>query len=988
MTMWLERADGFFFPRSEISAAVESKLQTLALDDAAQNSAEGTLLPFNKAVLLSDEDAELLSLPPRNPYQISIRTEGYIGAKNFRYVAEFLDANGRPLTKPEFNGAVLRVGDEKIFRLNADQFALVNLIRFGNENLSHEESLLKIRQIQRQAHAATAHVDKYIADKKIIMPDKLGVDFQDNGDTVKVAPVLLENRGGEFQPIAGADFQETFGKRKKVSGVYRGRDGAQYVFDETLRGGLKQIKSVGTLSKADAARYKLQPRELFDGEAFDFSYSDRVDGLTEFDGVTYQNVDGGIVSWTDEIFHAAPSVPREVVKRRELFVLKIKENFERVDYKVEREQRDAKTFADVLCPDVKLYDHQIQGVWRMSQLWQAGYRGVLVADDMGLGKTLQTLTFLGGLKKFDGLNSPVLIVAPTALLATWQTEYRKFLRGNIFDDVLPLHGLGLKKFLTDELTPNGKRKLSLRNLPPNVLALTTYETLRDYQFSFAEVPWSIIVVDEAQKIKNPDAGVTKALKAMKYEFAICLSGTPVENSWVDLWSIMDFAQPAHLGDLKTFRENFIVPLTGDAENIRQLGTELYRRLEPLILRRMKEDHLKNLPVKNIFTCREEMPTYQRKIYSAVLERYRRAGFVTPLNFINALREVSLHPDLATMSAEKFFTLDAQTVINRSARLIKTFDILREIKTRGEKVLIFVTSRKMQSILRRLLEKIFGFEILPPINGDMNGAARQRIIDKFKTLDGFNALILSAEAAGVGFTITEANNVIHLGRTWNPAKENQATDRVYRIGQKKSVNVYLPLAVSKNLRGKTFDENLEQLLSYKKNLSANILFPTAETSADVNTLIALMNLQVDEPAYWTIDAVDDVTGVAFEQIVTDLYCGMKNFTAEQTPVTNDYGADVVVKSVVDNTGLLIQCKHRDNPAASIGKDAVQEISAAVAYYADMHKRTFQPVVVTNAENFTAGAVALADKNGVSLIARRELAEMFRAHKILRATSGDV
>lgn len=388
VTMWLERADGFFFPRSEISATVESKLQTLALDDAAQNSAEGTLLPFDKSVLLSDEDAELLNLPPRNPYQISIRTEGYIGAKNFRYVAEFLDANGRPLTKLEFNGAVLRVGDEKIFRLNADQFAPVNLIRFGNENIQREEPLLTIRQIQRQAHAATAHVDKYIAD------------------------------------------------------------------------------------------------------------------------------------------------------------------FERVDYQTEQTFRDGKFFADVLCPDVKLLPHQESDVTWIFQRWQAGCRGVLVADDMGPGKTLLSLTFIGGLKKFDGLNSPVLVVAPTALLATWQAEYRKFLLGNIFDDVLQLHGLGLKNFLTDELTPNGKHKLSLRNLPPNVLALTIYETLHDCQFSFA----------------------------------------------------------------------------GDAENIRRLGTEFHNRSEPLILLRMKENRLKNLSVKNIFTCREEMPTYQRKIYSAVPERYRRRRY--------------------------------------------------------------------------------------------------------------------------------------------------------------------------------------------------------------------------------------------------------------------------------------------------------------------------------------------------------------------------
>ena len=208
----------------------------------------------------------------------------------------------------------------------------------------------------------------------------------------------------------------------------------------------------------------------------------------------------------------------------------------------------------------------------------------------------------------------------------------------------------------------------MRNLPPNALALTTYETLSDYQFSFAEISWSVIIADEAQKIKNPNAGMTKALKAMKYDFAICLSGTPVENSWQDLWSIMDFVQPAHLDDLKTFTAKYLDGLTG--ENIQRRGAEIKKNLEPLILRRMKEDCLKDLPVKNVDLCREEMPRYQSEIYCAVLEKYRRGGFSSPLIFINKLREVSLHPDLGTLPEEKFFKLDAAKVINRSARLVK------------------------------------------------------------------------------------------------------------------------------------------------------------------------------------------------------------------------------------------------------------------------------------------------------------------------------
>ena len=226
-------------------------------------------------------------------------------------------------------------------------------------------------------------------------------------------------------------------------------------------------------------------------------------------------------------------------------------------------------------------------------------------------------------------------------------------------------------------------------------------------------------------------------------------------------------------------------------------------------------------------------------------------------------------------------------------------------------------------------------------------------------------------------------MIHLSRTWNPAKENQATDRVYRIGQKKIVNVYLPLACNKNLRNKTFDENLETLLSYKRDLIAKILFPTAETDADIETLIAIMNLpeEILDAAYWTIEDVDEVTGLAFEKIICDLFNGMKNFSAEKTPDTNDYGADVVVKSLADDTGLLIQCKHKENPENSIGNKGVQEICAAVAWYEKKYfGRKFQSVVVTNAKNFTSGAINLAKQNGVRLIARHELENLFAANKI--------
>ncbi len=191
---------------------------------------------------------------------------------------------------------------------------------------------------------------------------------------------------------------------------------------------------------------------------------------------------------------------------------------------------------------------------------------------------------------------------------------------------------------------------------------------------------------------------------------------------------------------------------------------------------------------------------------------------------------------------------------------------------------------------------------------------------------------------------------------------------------------MPLAVNKNLRGKTFDESLDKLLAYKIILSANVLFPTL-TAEDDDAKILTSMLGLDDGGkfsarHWTLEAVDAVTGLAFEQIVADVFDAMDNFTAEKTPDTNDFGADVVVQSTADDTGLLIQCKHTKKSNASVGKDGIQEICAAVAYYSNKYGgRRFQPVVITNAENFTSGARDLAKRNGIKLIARNELERLF-------------
>lgn len=442
--------------------------------------------------------------------------------------------------------------------------------------------------------------------------------------------------------------------------------------------------------------------------------------------------------------------------------------------------------------DVVPFSYQKEGIRWMAQNWKAGYQGVLLADDMGLGKTMQVLGLISGVKNAYGekdMNS-VLVVAPVSLLANWESEFIHFVKEGVFEEIVPLYGNSFRDFKRGH-----DLRLDFSPVAKNRIVLTSYETLRNYDISFGCIDWSFMVLDEAQKIKNPVTLITNAVKSMKYDFAIAITGTPVENAWVDLWSIMDFVEPGRLRDLKNFcntYQNQLKKLQGDMAGQEALGKKLEQELQPIFLRRQKTDYLEGLPHKEVIPKPVLMPPVQREAYEKIIaDAKKKKGNI--LQVIALLRDTSLCPHLTSYADSTFENMSVDAFFNMSARLKATFQALVNIKARKEKVLIFVTSRKMQRILKRFLEKAFGISIQPPINGELIGLKRQQIVDAFNQKEGFAILILSAEAGGVGFNITAANHVIHLSRCWNPAKEDQATDRVYRIGQKKEVHVYLPIA---------------------------------------------------------------------------------------------------------------------------------------------------------------------------------------------------
>lgn len=649
--------------------------------------------------------------------------------------------------------------------------------------------------------------------------------------------------------------------------------------------------------------------------------------------------------------------------------------------------------------EIQLYPHQVEGIQWIKTQWNDGWKGVLLADDMGLGKTMQTFAFIAALKQcYKGDMPPVLIVAPVSLLKNWQEEYAKFIQPDVFTNILALYGKN-EKSLTKARIKADETNVSLTTQYMNQIVLTTYETLRKRHISWGKIQWSVMILDEAQKIKNPGIAVTNAVKAMKYDFGIALTGTPVENSWVDLWSIMDFAVPGKLGELKFFNEQYpnkLKQMKHDTAALSELGKQLQEQLHPTFLRRLKKDYLEGLPQKRIIPLEQPMPDIQRNAYETVIHEAREQKGVsknTILKTIALLRDISLCPDLSMYNKGKLYSMDADAVIQSSARLQVTFNILNEIKKRQEKVLIFVTSRKMQQLLRELLmKKKYCKQILPPINGEVFSERRQDIITQFNQSKGFNILILSAEAGGVGFTITSANNVIHLSRCWNPAKEDQATDRVYRIGQTKDVNVYLPIAYDAAYpKEASFDEKLDQLLTYKRALSESVLYPTGDSEQDGMHMfndIMQNTIESDEgktktEIYWSIEDMSDIEGVVFEKIVCDLYNQMPGYIAKKTKNSHDNGVDVIAwAKQADKENLLIQCKQTASDK-NMGARGLEAVASAVKFYEGLYPhKHFIGIVITNANDFTESTRVRARISGIKLIGRKQLEALIQQYPLIK------
>jgi SNF2-related domain/Helicase conserved C-terminal domain len=414
--------------------------------------------------------------------------------------------------------------------------------------------------------------------------------------------------------------------------------------------------------------------------------------------------------------------------------------------------------------------------------------------------------------------------------ATREAEHDRHLEGVGLGNWLVAYGAGLRSLLT--VNAEGIPAIDQAKLRQADWVLTTYETLRDYDRDFGAVRFAALLADEAQKVKTPGARVTDAIKGMNVDFRIAMTGTPVENRLADLWCIVDGVHSGWLGDLKGFSR--LYEAYADVERLAKLKSLLDRPVggaPALLLRRMKADELPDLPRAAPHIEEVTMPSRQSAAYDRIIAEVRganRKGAV--LEALQKLRLVALHPEPQMAGSDVEF-------IAASARLKVCFDALDRIAKSGERALVFLDSIDMQSRLAGLIQRRYGLAAPPAIiNGEVAGHRRQQRVDRFQAApDGFDAMILSPRAGGVGLTLTRANHVIHLARWWNPAVEDQCTGRALRIGQSRTVHVHIPIGVLADGR-RSFDQNLHELLERKRRLMRDALLPGGFNDDDQRQLL--------------------------------------------------------------------------------------------------------------------------------------------------------
>ncbi|MBZ5201573.1 DEAD/DEAH box helicase [Planomicrobium chinense] len=788
--------------------------------------------------LSETEYMEGLSLPVERYYEL-------IAIEDFKPI---LTRMGLPVSLKEVKASLKMVGDS-----GRDPVFSLNLYNDKNELIQYEgkieypfyETINDSHYLPKevwQLHEAiedssfSTGYEKMAKIQKIALLNNFEIDDflkRENYEYIEeisIEPEMLSQDLMKLKIIGeSAEITEHLNNNLQNSTIRNGDKRTRIATSKKLREDISIIKSHDVLQGDEIPQFFENPKSLFPDHEFSFdieAFSERVKGFVVIKKPR-PIVREGKLQWFDaetgeEILFDEQALKDEITKSPEKSFYQLNREFIYADSKLkkalgfgnEEEKTDKermaldifdneqalefdttaaseKAYEDFSVPanlKASLYDYQREGYSWIASLEKSNTGGLL-ADDMGLGKTLQVIAFLLH-QESQGRLAPSLIILPIALIENWKNEIKKFAPS--LADKIYIH-LGSHRIKDVEY---------LKSRP---ITFISYDTLKLDQLMFGQIKYKNIIADEAQNVKSHGTSRSRAIRAMQGDFRLAMTGTPVENTLEELWSIMDFVEPGAMESLADFRKQFIKNRNDEL---------LMETLKPYYLRRTKKEVLSGkMPDKHLLEPKYLNASQKQSALSEAIVSSLRSKQGMVLNAIMNLRQIYAHP--AVLFSE-------EPVLEDSPKLVELMKVLKTVKKKDEKVLVFTEFRKVQSILRAEITKEFGIHV-PIIDGMTKN--RADVVEGFNSIAGFGIMILSPKAAGVGLTITSANHVVHYTRWWNPAVENQATDRAYRIGQTKDVYVYQFITQDKrNFPNGTVEEIMHNLLLEKSELAENVIIP--------------------------------------------------------------------------------------------------------------------------------------------------------------------
>ncbi|MCM3691479.1 DEAD/DEAH box helicase [Neobacillus niacini] len=846
-------------------------LEELWLDEVLKDTDKNYLLPYSLFAELPSEVKGILGIPEPTVLQLKLGHEGAVGLATFRIFLEKSYGQWQHLEKTSRQiGPWITLPDGTELLMDEGQYHYQELVEQVPNPRDKDRIFSYVAEVRNKAIKMNIPLDDYLNKQEYLFVDDFEIDFSYDTKEIKLEPRYSSN-----EDIPDSLLHEM---SRGGSIFATGPNNKKIFVNPDVQKKSKQISELDTVKGSNIPRFVENPETFLpDIEGLDISiFSERVKSLGIqvyraqpfvhanerergwFDidtGFTVLDAEGEIhasfeseeildlvhkakelgddfIEWNNqwikvpqnaEVFIETSNTLRDEF-RKEVditklpYVLEIFENISLLEFNqpILEAQKQMKDLGILDPVPPKSFIANLKPFQEDGFIWLKSlhYRriGGLLADDMGLGKTIQVVSFLSYLQQTKQL-TPVLIVVPKTLIENWEKELMKFapsLLGSI-----RIHS-GLQRTKNSSV------------LQQTGITITTYQTLVKDQLVFGQVDWQAVICDEAQAIKNPSTAASKVIKAMKARFRLAMTGTPVENSLSELWSIMDFVQPGLLGSLSQFKKEFVTQMeNSDSTEVEDLLTS---RIARVYKRRTKTGELGNqLPSKSIVVREVPMGSVQLALYKEVLTLVKEK-MLSGLEAIQKLKSLSSHPALIN---EKYNDLSVRDI----PKLTETLNIIEEVSVKGEKVLIFTEYIQMQQLLRKWIRETF--EINPMIINGMTNR-RQQLVDIFNEKIGFDVMILSPKAAGTGLTITSANHVIHYTRWWNPAVENQATDRVYRIGQEKPVTVYYPIVTDQQglLREGTVEQIVHRILGEKLELATSVIVPSKKINIEDEVLRGL------------------------------------------------------------------------------------------------------------------------------------------------------